>query len=119
MTNTILHDSFGQRLGPTFQEGLVDSTDNDDYENKLEHLVQSWMNSEMPSIADISKFIQWFMTHKAGVIENSMLHPVREECGLGNPPSIFTTNTSESINALLKHKVDYKKQELPLFIDRN
>ena len=39
-------------------------------------------------------------------------------CGLGNPPSMFTTNASESINVLLKHKVDYKKHQLPDFIDK-
>ena len=33
-------------------------------------------------------------------------------------PSIFTTNASESINALLKRKLDYKKQELPVFIEK-
>ena len=27
-----------------------------------------------------------------------MLHPVREERGLGNPPSIFTTNASKSMH---------------------
>ena len=58
------------------------------------------------------------MTHKAGVLRNTMLRPIREECGLGNPPSIFTTNASESINALLKRKLDYKKQELPVFIEK-
>ena len=47
-----------------------------------------------------------------------MLRPVREECGLGNPPEIFTTNPSESMNAVLKHKVNFKKSELPLFIDK-
>lgn len=41
----------------------------------------------------------------------------REESGLGNPPAIFTTNASESINALIKRKVDYKKHQLPQFID--
>ena len=46
------------------------------------------------------------------------LRPIREECGLGCPPSQFTTNASESVNALLKRKVDYKKNELPDFLDR-
>ena len=72
----------------------------------------------MPSTSDIDKFINWFMTNKAEVIRNTMLRPVREECGLGNPPSIFTTNASESINALLKRKLNYKKQELPVFIEK-
>ena len=31
---------------------------------------------------------------------------------------IFTTNASESVNAILKRKVDYKKNELPVFIDK-
>lgn len=47
-----------------------------------------------------------------------MLRPVREECGLGCPPDIFTTNASESVNAMLKHKVDYKRNELPMFINK-
>lgn len=47
-----------------------------------------------------------------------MLKSVREECGLGFPPAAFTTNASESLNAMLKHKVDYKKNELPLFIEK-
>ena len=46
-----------------------------------------------------------------------MIRPIREECGLGHPPDIFTTNASESINAVLKHKVNYKQSELPVFID--
>ena len=47
-----------------------------------------------------------------------MLHSIRKDCGQGNPPSTFSTNSSESINALLKHKVDYQKQQLPIFIEK-
>ena len=46
-----------------------------------------------------------------------MLHSIRQECSLGCPPKPFTTNSSESINAVLKWKVNYKKSELPDFID--
>ena len=45
-----------------------------------------------------------------------MLSPVREDAGLGVPPSAFTTNASESITAMLKRKVNYKKSELVAFI---
>ena len=54
-------------------------------------------------------FLQWFNDNKVDVIRDTMLRSVRQECGLGNPPDIFTTNQSESINAVLKHKMDYKK----------
>ena len=37
-------------------------------------------------------FFQWFTTHKAMEIGDSMLHSVREEAGLGSPPSAFYTN---------------------------
>ena len=71
----------------------------------------------MSSASDIDKFIKWFVSNKVGVIRNTILRSVREETGLGNPLAIFTTNASESINALIKCKVDYKKHQLPQFID--
>ena len=37
---------------------------------------------------------------------------------MGDPPSYFATNASKSINAVLKNKVDYKKNELPDFLDK-
>ncbi len=40
---------------------------------------------------------------------------VREAAGLGSPPSTFTTNSSESMNAELKRKVNYKESEWPVF----
>ena len=42
-------------------------------------------------------------------ITSGMLRPLREEVGLGIPPSPFSTNASESINAMLKRKINYKK----------
>ena len=37
---------------------------------------------------------------------------------MGCPPGPFTTNASESINAMLKRKVDYKRSELLTFVDK-
>ena len=36
-------------------------------------------------------------------------------CGLGKPPRQFTTNNNESLNNVLKRKVDFKKTEWPRF----
>lgn len=44
-----------------------------------------------------------------------MRKDLREAVGLGSPPAIFTTNSSESVNAVLKKKVDYKQHEWPRF----
>lgn len=37
-----------------------------------------------------------------------MRRDIREAAWLGSPPAIFTTNPSESVNAMVKKKVDYK-----------
>ena len=49
---------------------------------------------------------------------HGLLRSQRLKAGLGDPPTAFTTNASESINAVLKNKVNYKKSELPVFIDK-
>ena len=64
----------------------------------------------------LNQFIQWFKLNKEVIIKKSMLRPVREKAGLGSPPIAFTTNASESVNAVLKRKVDYKRNELPIFL---
>jgi len=62
-------------------------------------------------------FFDWLSQYKVENIVCGMLKPVRREAGLGNPPLPFTTNASESVNAMLKRKVDYKKNELHVFIN--
>ena len=46
-----------------------------------------------------------------------MLKSVREAAGLGSPPAIFTTNTSESLNKVIKQHVHYKSSQWPDFND--
>ena len=43
------------------------------------------------------------------------LRPLREDIGLGSPPTPYYTNDSESINAAIKEKVNYWKSEWPQF----
>ena len=62
-------------------------------------------------------FTYWFKWHKCDTVVASLLRPIREQAGLGYPPEQFTTNASESINALLKNKVD-KRNELPDFLTK-
>ena len=114
----VLNDVFGYRMGTVFQEGLVDSTDVEDFQAKLESLIEKWNTLANSSSADMAEFIDWFKANKVEVIRDTMLRPVREECGLGNPPEIFTTNPSESMNAVLKRKLDFRKSELPVFVEK-
>lgn len=45
-----------------------------------------------------------------------MRRDLRESAGLGSPPANFTTNASESLNAAIKRKVDFKESDWPEFI---
>ena len=51
----------------------------------------------------------------ADIVCYNMLKDLRVSAGLGDPPSIFTTNSSESINAVVKRKVNFKETEWPQF----
>ena len=44
VAKVVLDDIFGQHLGATFNEGLVDSSDSDDFRCKLESLLSKWHN---------------------------------------------------------------------------
>ena len=61
------------------------------------------------------RFFNYFLRYKSDSVCHSMRADLRESVGLGSPPKIFTTNASESINAMMKRKVNYKESEWPLF----
>ena len=66
----------------------------------------------------MDQFISWFLNHKSPVIHDSMLHPIRKECGPGSPPITFTTNACETANAMLKHEVHYKCSDMVIFLNK-
>ena len=65
-----------------------------------------------------SRFFDWFLKEKAAKLKLSAIASVRERAGLGSPPCAFNTNASETVNFMLKSKVDYKKNAIPEFIQK-
>ena len=104
----ILADVFGTSNDNTEILGLVDSSDQHDFADKLERLRPQW---ELVS----PEFFQWFVTHEMEVMCSSMIASVRTLCGLGKPPNRFTTNNNESLNNLIKRRVNFKRSEWPQF----
>jgi hypothetical protein len=43
-----------------------------------------------------------------------MISSVHTQAGLGKPPCKFTTNANESLNNVLKRKVNFKRSDWPL-----
>ncbi len=64
------------------------------------------------------EFHGWFTRWKADDFRHCTLRPLREDVGLGSPPAAFYTNDSESINALLKGSLGYKKHQWGLFNEK-
>ena len=84
-------------------------------------LKDKWNQIEQDDFQDkIHKveFHDWFTKFKADDFHSSTLRPLREHIGLGSPPSSFHTNDSESINALLKESLSYKKHQWALFNEK-
>lgn len=102
-------------------EGLVDSEDEHVFEENLHLLVLKWKKRDSDCDSDcgkIAEFCAWLLKNKVDVIRNTMLRQVREEAGLGSPPEPFSTNASECVNSIIKRKVEYKRNELPQFIQK-
>ena len=79
-------------------------------------LTHKW--NDLPDQGSMQRFVAWFVAYKTDAIQYELLRSQRQKAGLGNPPTAFTTIASGSINAVLKNKVNYKKSELPVFIDK-
>lgn len=104
----VLDSIFGYQVGSTFYTGLIDAEDAHDFDDKMAKLKQVWEDL-------CPEFYQWFQNTQVELFCSSMIQSVRSCAGLGSPPQAYTTNNNESINSLLKHKIQYKKQEWPQF----
>lgn len=111
----ILDDIFGKSVGSHHTEGLVDAISETIFDDLLDVMSKKWAMLDSSENGPLHTFTRWFKRYKCDIIVKSLLRPVREQ---GCPPEHFTTNTSESVNALLKNKVDYKRSELPDFLNK-
>ena len=59
-------------------------------------------------------FYTWFVKNKSEDFCNHTLRGL-QDVALGSPPVPFFTNASESINAVLKEILSYKKQQWAIF----
>ena len=119
ISQLFLDDIFGKHDGNLKIEGLVDSTSTEDFQQKLEALKDHWNTHELPYASSSGPhFYEYFKRIQADVVCHHMRKDIREAAGLGSPPSIFTTNSSEAINSVLKKRVSYKKTQWPEFVQQ-
>ena len=113
-----LDEIFGSRKGTIYIEGLIDAVSCENFDEKLSSLQEIWEARESSCESCTRGFFKWFQDNKSDVLKATAIRPIREKAGLGSPPDVFTTNASESINSVIKSKVNYEKGELNKFIDK-
>ena len=116
VSHEFISDIFGKHVGGIHEEGLVDSTDSSNFDCRLENCRDIWNAREKAykGLGQVS-FFDYFVRHCANPVRLTMLKDIREAVGLGSPPSIFTTNSSESLNSAIKKKVNHEESEWPQF----
>ena len=86
---------------------LVDAENDDAFDEILVKLKDKWNELESSCTGKAPLFYSWFNQYKACDIKESMLASLRSAIGLGNPPCKYTTNSNESINAMIHGKNHY------------
>ena len=116
VANEFVCDVMGNRQGSTYEAGLVDCMTISDFDQTFARLEKIWNLREKPfSSVSGPRFYQYFKQYKADAVRFNMLRGIREAAGLGSPPSIFTTNMSESLNKIIKQHVQFKASQWPEF----
>ena len=103
---------FGKCVGDRYEEGLVDSTSTEDIHVCLQNCEEAWNARELGHQCPRQvQFFEYLVNHYSSIFENTILKNIRSDVGLGFPPNIFTTNSSESLNAVIKKRLNYKESE--------
>lgn len=116
VSEEFISDMFGKRIGDRYEEGLVDSTSVADFHTRLQNCEETWNARELSyQRPGQASFFEYFVHTYSSIFEHTMLRNIRTDVGLGFPPDIFTTNSSESLNAVIKKRLNYKESEWPEF----
>ena len=110
--SAVLHSNwlgvFGVQVSDMYIDRLVDAQDDDKLQRKHDAVMESWLGNPVSRNTQMNSFIIWFDVNKLSAIRDYMLWPIQKECGLGCPHEPFTKNAGESINVILKNKLDYQ-----------
>lgn len=109
----VLGDIFGKQVMSERLEGLVDSEDDAEFERGAEVLFKKWKNMDADEHGPMHSFTQWYCQHNKTLLKEKMLKEKRRRAGMGYFLANFTTNASESMNAVLKcrvlsHKISFR-----------
>ena len=113
-----LGDIFGQQVGTQYEKGLVDSESPRIFKAALARVEKRWNNLESSVSKEVPQFHPWFLQYKVDIIIKCVLPEVRDRAGWksGKLGGKFTTNSSESLNHVIKQEVEWKESKLPVLV---
>ncbi len=97
--------------------GLVDAESEEAFDEMLSSFGPVWDKREAEFSSQPPRMYAWFRTYHAKDVRSSMIRPVRERVGLGDPPAHFTTNSNESMNKVIKQALHYEEKNWDKFCD--
>ena len=120
ISTEILADIFGSRKATHFESGLADAESKSSFSQSLEHVKATWNNLERSCNPNdiVPCFHKWFCEYKADEFKNCVLPEARRLAGCKDPTCFFTTNSSESLNHIIKQEIEWKETKLPMLIER-
>ncbi len=119
VSKEFLADIFGTWIGTHFEVGLADADSEASFAKSLEAVEAKWNNLEMSCnpIETAPQFHAWFCRYKAEKIAKCVLPEARRQAGCKDPTCLFTTNSGESLNHVIKQEVEWKESKLPQLIE--
>lgn len=92
----VIVDIFGKCEGLSYQMGLVDFIDDEDFELKFEFCIEKWEIFEMLLINLVVKiiFLEWFKKNFVDVVKKFMLVLIRWCVGLGGQLIVWYINNN-------------------------
>ena len=96
----IMTDIFGRDMGSKRVPGLIDVTDQDEFETTIQKVLEKW--SSLHSQGE--RFISYFRKYKEEVIRQTMTADLRSMAGLGWPPTVYDQNGNECMNSVLQRE---------------
>ena len=101
--NQIIRDIFGSQHGTVYTKGLLDATSESDFRHRLSLLKSKWDEIERSVHLHCDPcFYNWLVRNEVEVMKSSMIASVRQNAGLGCPPSQYNTNRNESMNRVVQ-----------------
>ena len=112
-----LDDILGKKVSGHFEAGLVYAKSESAFQAALGRLKCRWNKLERSCSSGSTdpEFHSWFCRFKAEDIIKCALPSVRVQAG-ADPDRLFATNSSESINHVIKGEVEWKESKLPILI---